>query len=255
MPTTFPYFAWYPSDAEGDDFYASLTLEEIGLYHRCLNRSWMNGGIPASLDELSRLFKIPRKTIDRLWSRIGAKWTPSERDREMLVNPRQEIERQKAVAKSEHNKRPGNANAKKSRYERVSNVPQRAYDSDSSIKKQEELPSVAFDATIAFGELWAAYPSKGRVKKVLAMQYYCDEIRTGDAHAELMEALRGSWAASKKWADGYVLNLPEWIHNRCWEEEPEPAEGQKLKAAESPTVYDIMPWLHPNHPDYQGPKQ
>ena len=61
MAKTLPHFKWYPADAETDDFYTTLTNEELGAYHRCMNSSWLNGGIPADHAALATLRRVSRK--------------------------------------------------------------------------------------------------------------------------------------------------------------------------------------------------
>jgi uncharacterized protein YdaU (DUF1376 family) len=142
---TLPYFKWFPADAETDGFYSSLTQEERGVYHTCLNSSWINDGIPANLDDLAVICRMPRKAFDKAWAKVGKKWTPSRTDGDKLVNQRQEVERESAKAKSENNKRVGNANASKSRVVRESNDPQHAHMQSvvvSSENKETTLPPV-----------------------------------------------------------------------------------------------------------------
>jgi uncharacterized protein YdaU (DUF1376 family) len=126
-----PYFKWYPGDAETDEKYSSMTDAELGFYHRCLNRSWLNDGLPVNLDELARVMKVSRKYLDRVWTRVGMCFAVSDSSPDRMVNPRQEKERQKAKATSEHNKRPGNANASRPKREREPNGAIRAYESES----------------------------------------------------------------------------------------------------------------------------
>ena len=162
-----PYFRWYPADAEGDDFYMSLSHEEFWLYHRCLNRSWMNDGIPADMDELARVFGISRKLLNRLWIKVGQRWSVSPRDAGKLINPRQEVERTYAVTKS--SKATESVRTRYERtYERNKDVPLRAYDSVSESSCLLELPIKQEISTRAsdlngqtsqrFDEFWSRYP-------------------------------------------------------------------------------------------------
>jgi hypothetical protein len=86
-----------------------------------------------------------------------------------------------------------------------------------------------FHTDIAFEELWQSYPQKGRVKKPLAEgQYFelmkplLDPVRE-ETHAAIMTAVKGKWAASKLWAEGFVQGLADFIQLRRWREDPEPA--------------------------------
>lgn len=75
-----------------------MTDAELGFFHRCLNRSWINNGLPADPAELARLLKVTPAYLRKVWERVGQKF--SEVDGR-LVNPRQELERSKAISKSE----------------------------------------------------------------------------------------------------------------------------------------------------------
>lgn len=101
MPKSLPYFRWYPSDAETDEFYASLTDQELGFYHRCLNRSWINEGLPVDPGERARAFRVTRKYLDKMWVKVGGRFVSNECVKPRLVNPRQEEEREYASRKSD----------------------------------------------------------------------------------------------------------------------------------------------------------
>lgn len=111
MSKELPYFRWYPADAETDELYSSLNDLELGFFHRCLNRSWRNTGLPADLDKLARAMKVTRKYLDRVWPMVAKLWY-TEGDR--VYNRRQEEERTKAIKLGDSNRRDGNANARRS---------------------------------------------------------------------------------------------------------------------------------------------
>lgn len=89
-------------------------------------------------------------------------------------------------------------------------------------------------ADVFFEELWNAYPAKGRTEKTLAMQYYIEEVRSEETHRVAIAAINGKWADSDKWQKGFILALPKWLHNRCWEEQPVPGKPP----VETPEYYD-----------------
>jgi len=83
----------------------------------------------------------------------------------------------------------------------------------------------AWDAERAFEELWNAYPAKGRVKRPLSQQYFCDKVRNPEAFQVILSAVKGVWSKSEKWAKGFIMALPAWLDQECWKEQPEPAGG------------------------------
>ena len=129
-----PYFRWFPADAIADEKYRTLNDAELGLYHRCLDHAWLNGGIPANLDELAALFNRSRSQLQKIWPKVSRCWYESNG---RLLNRRQEDERAHAIEKSEANRRPGNANAKKANANAISEKRQR--DSEKTRSNRQEI--------------------------------------------------------------------------------------------------------------------
>jgi uncharacterized protein YdaU (DUF1376 family) len=165
MAKDLPYFRWWVARAETDEKYSSMTREEKGLYHECLNKSWLNGGIPVDVSALCKLLHISEKDLSRLWVAVGQCWYEEDG---RLFNSTQEEERRLAIAKSENNKRPGNANAKRTRITREANGTQRAYDSvcvsSSVLSKEDKISTRASDldgiVSERFDEVFSRWPRK-----------------------------------------------------------------------------------------------
>ena len=240
MSKRLPYFRWFPADAEGDDFYMSLSREEFWLYHRCLNRSWMNDGIPSDLDELARIFRITRKQLDKWWTKVGQKWMQSPRDPLKLVDRRQEEEHEHVIKMGEANRRPGNANAAKgkrvenadetrARFPRESDGAQRAsaraeseFVSDS---KSLSFPSVAEfpETAIAIRENFRSAPDPLIIEVVhLSMQAYADVVSNTPGMPNLndsliSEAVREAHFPKQENPYAYKTTVPRVV--RTWAEE------------------------------------
>ena len=105
---THPYFRWFPADAETDSAYSQLSLEALGLYHRMLNVSWMNHGLPQTPNGIAAALRVPRKTFLRLWGQLQPLWQLHE---EKFYNPRQEEERCYARNVSERAQKGGKGKA------------------------------------------------------------------------------------------------------------------------------------------------
>lgn len=106
MADKLPYFHWYPKDAETDEAYSSMTDQELGFYHRCLNRSWLNDGLPAALPDMARALGKQLAYVEKMWRTVGSRFVLSVDSR--WVNPRQEIEREVAINKSSKASRSAN---------------------------------------------------------------------------------------------------------------------------------------------------
>jgi len=130
MAKDIPYFRWWVARAETDEKYASMTDEERGFYHRCLNKAWLNVGIPADPQALSRLMGVSERQLNRVWPTVSQCWY---RDGERLDNRTQEEERTHATTKSERA-----TESVRTRYERRTNaLPVRSRDSRDSESESE----------------------------------------------------------------------------------------------------------------------
>ena len=90
-------------------------------------------------------------------------------------------------------------------------------------------PGLDYEA--AFDALWNAYPVKGRVRRIESQQAFVDVVRNRETFDVIMTALGGKWARSEKWVKGFIMALPSWLRQECWNEEPPSA------TAESETQY------------------
>jgi uncharacterized protein YdaU (DUF1376 family) len=128
------YFRWFPKDADTDENYSSMSDTELGFYHRCLNRSWLNNGLPEDPSELARMMRVTPKYLQKVWERVGRCFETRDG---RLVNRRQEEERTKAISRSD-----SATEAVRSRYERTNerstNETLRAYGS-GSVSGSEEV--------------------------------------------------------------------------------------------------------------------
>lgn len=141
-----PYFRWYPADAETDEFYSSLNDAELGFFHRCLNKSWINCGLPADSAQLGKILGKPKGYVERMWAVVGHAFILTETAHPRSVNPRQEEERAYATKKSAQSSEAASARErlKKSRSSTdVSTDHPRAYDCGSdSVEDKKKTPVV-----------------------------------------------------------------------------------------------------------------
>ena len=264
MPSTFPYFKWFPADAETDNFYASLSDEEVGVYHRLLNRSWINDGIPADLETLRALVHRTPASFKKLWEKLSSRWIESPRDKNRLVNPRQESEWQKAIEISENNKRPGNTNANRTRIERESNGTRierektpRASESDcvlnsllSKKKEPEDKNSLFQEEEIAetsetspsdvrsdvpspdwFSQWWAIYWLKNAKKD--ARKAFAHHVKTEARFQRVMAATREQSPEMMSREPSKRPYGATWLNGERWEDEPAavPVNGSQTPGA------------------------
>lgn len=101
MTKNYQFFRWFPADAETDENYSSLSLEELGLFHRCLNYCWLNDGLPGTTNEVAAVLRIPHGRLLKLWAKVGTMFQLTDTAKPRFVNGRLEMERKHALAKSE----------------------------------------------------------------------------------------------------------------------------------------------------------
>lgn len=101
-----PYYQMYPKDFENDAEVLPLNSSERGLYFWCLNRSWMDDGLPETPAKISLL--LPAAMLGSFYSDWPSieKFFPWATDKRRRSN-RQEVERAKAKQKSNINRTNG----------------------------------------------------------------------------------------------------------------------------------------------------
>jgi uncharacterized protein YdaU (DUF1376 family) len=214
-----PYYKFYPADAESDERFKFMSLEERGLYWTLLNHSWVNDGIPFETLRLSRLCGISEDHFKTLWKVVGECFYL---DNGRLRNKRLEEERAKAKKTSEarsENGKKGNA----SRWQDDRNCDSfaiaeeksfaivRAYDSDS-ISESKKEKKVDFELSDWFEQVYARHPKKAN--RVLAEQALAGLITSGKISREEFDRVHLAWCATEEWqrANGaFVRPLAEWI--------------------------------------------
>jgi len=108
----FPFMKLWVDDLLNDVQEMGLNDEELGVYLKLLLISWKREGIPADFKEMARYVDAPPARLKKLWKAFGHKWVPHGED--VLVNPRQELERESARKKSK-----GASESARRRWEKV----------------------------------------------------------------------------------------------------------------------------------------
>ena len=205
MSKLLPYFRWYAADAETDENYSSLTDAELGFFHRCLNKSWINEGLPADLDRLAATMRVTKSQFAKVWPAVSKCFMLTDGDQPRWVNRRQEEERSLAVAKSKKA-----SDSVRSRYVRSSDDPLRAYGC-GSVSESESPEGVQGKPTAPLPPLQTQH----EYPETLAV------IRERDTAADPMFCLRLAHAVAQRVAS----QDPPWP-----EEKAEKAVSDKLLA-------------------------
>jgi|SRR5579859_4642203 len=226
IPKPYKYFPWYPADAETDANYCAMTLEELGMYHKCLNLAWINGGLPTDKEDLSRLLRLPLKRFEKLWNRVSPCFELGQDG--LLINRRQERERTQSMEISRHKSEAGKRGNQK-RWSNRSVIAElshsdptgiaRAYDSDSSSyvvttgsKQTAESPQ---DFDVWAEGIYARW--KKYRDKALALQALCDL----NGSIAVFEASYAKWIDyHERMGWQYAPTLAAFLHDRTYEHEP-----------------------------------
>lgn len=105
-----PAYLMYAQDFDMDT--ASWSNEEVGVYQRLLNYSWVNRGLPSDTVELSRIVREKRSKFEKIFSKnISKKW--SENGNGKLINKKQEEVRQNQLQFIESQREKGKKSAEK----------------------------------------------------------------------------------------------------------------------------------------------
>lgn len=95
-----PYYPYYTKLFAESEKVLAMNLAEFGLYQFALNHAWDFGSIPSDLHELARVLRQPYPAVNKAWPKVSLCWTQNGHAGR-LVNERQEIERTKAIEKSQ----------------------------------------------------------------------------------------------------------------------------------------------------------
>lgn len=87
-----PAFQWYPKDCDTDEKVRAMDDREFGFYVRCLNHSWLNGGLPIDPKEIMRVLGRPPSYTSKVWPRVEPCFHV-DKTGTRLINERQERQR------------------------------------------------------------------------------------------------------------------------------------------------------------------
>lgn len=116
MANELPFMKLWVADMLKDIQEMGLTDEEFGAYMKLLLISWEREGIHASVKENARFVSASPGRLKTLWKSFRHKWVPHG---DVLVNPRQELEREDAKGKSNSARESANTRWEKVRRERA----------------------------------------------------------------------------------------------------------------------------------------
>jgi len=267
------WFKLYPAEFLTDRNVERMDITEFGLYCYLLMRAWLDGGIPADLDEMARysmLRGMPREVLERAWRTVSECWEPSANDPLTLVNPRQEIERAAVGDYWAAKSKAGQASAAKRKrarntcstsVEQAGNVCLTGVEHvfNTQTKTTDNRPAQQNDVVTSrmkeeFDHLAERYPNATDVDFAFQVwMSYCDDgtITEENVH-EVHEGLT-RYLESDLWSrDGgrYIVSLAKWLHGKKWLDRPKPSAEARAEAktkkrssdGNDPNVEWVAPW-------------
>lgn len=239
-----PYYKMYPSDADTDENFRLMSLEQRGAFWTLLNHSWLNDGIPADLEDIRNLLQTTPENFAQIWPRLAKCFAKSGN---RLRNSRQENERKSAESKSAKS-----SNSANMRYERSANAPLRASDSEYEYKElkalEQEKPKVHLsprqnfsppletktertseqvwadagfedfeDFTGWFEDLYRKHPTRGAPG--IAKQGLMDAVLTGKLRRSDFDAVYAAYCACRAWQEDrgkFIPALSRFVTDKGW---------------------------------------
>lgn len=247
-----PSFQFYPGDWLRDPALRSVSLAARGVWidllclmHESTRRGYLifPDGSAMKFEHLARIFSVDKRTLRGLIQELESCGVFS-REGEVIYSRRMVRDQQLSEVRRKAGKSGGNPIllSEKDMQLDKQNEQQILTPSSSSSSSSSDNPMVPakpkqtkpepFDCELAFEELWAMYPAKGRTKMPLCQQVYTHivavlpEDQQAAMHAKILAPLRPgrAWAVSAKWAKGYVQGLDTYLSQRQWLESPESNE-------------------------------
>jgi|GEM_PF-4622823 len=270
------YFQWHVFEVESDEDWRAMTYEERGIFITMLDLAWINQGLSANLGDIASVLKLSMKNFMSCWKRIGKKF---EIRGDRYVNPRQEIERTKALNKSVNNKgsaearwgKDNHANAMRTHMrthsERNANGMPRASLSLSGSSSKELLEQEITEFSDWVEIVVRAHPNKREIwlgRKALVERFASDtEAR------QVFDAHHPWWVGCEAWTDkngAFALKLWEFVESGAWQDPPPGVVLKAWNVLPEPAVYDPeteewtendQRWLEefPDHPGAQAARE
>ncbi len=232
MSKPLPYYPFYVQDFDESTVVMEMSLDEVGLYVLALNESWKRGAIPADLKALALRIRRPFSAVKKAWPKVAVRWEPNGTPG-YLVNPRQEIERTRAIEKSEQARKnvlrryvgSTDVSAKEDTDEQTGALP-RASESVSSsgvvvdLSKKKSRTSLLSEKQAGwFSAAWAVYWR--RIARGDAEKSFASAVTTEEQFSKVMQALelQSPWMLQRD-SDKRPY-FATWLNQKRWEDDPD----------------------------------
>ena len=241
MASGFPYYQMYVDDFDDDDKVRAMSLDEVGLYVLCLNRSWKYGGLADDVEQVSLDVRRKISAVRKSWPAVRSCYVEDPTRPGWIVNPRQEAERMKVMQKSgkaasaARARWSKDADAMRTHSVRYANADAdampRAYDSVSVSGSKKQIPSVSFQPNC--DRVVLEYPREIDDED---MRHFLSFILTPEDEALFFKNLPLYVAG---WEARFVPKLENFLRKGTWKVTPKMAKAPGGKTG----LDDTLAWL------------
>lgn len=249
-----PSFQFYPGDWLRDSALRAVSLAARGLWMDLLCLMWdsPSRGVlataprrPYSVEQIARMAGCSTDEAGALLEELKSVGVCSTRkdgaiySRRMVRDERERIAGRLRVA--EHRRKSNPINKTVTGGVTQMYTPSSSSSSSSSSEEEKEEKRVTNAPPVGppkpptledeFEQIWAAYPSKGRTRRPLSEQNFIAALEgSNGSRAELVAQILvpllpgGKWAESEQWHKGFVFSLADYLAQKRWLEDPNPAK-------------------------------
>jgi uncharacterized protein YdaU (DUF1376 family) len=141
-----PYYPMFVDEFDLDEKVIAMNLSEVGLYLLSLNSAWRYGSIPDDPIGLNQILRKNLNEVKKAWPVVRQRFVPSTKEHGRLVNRRQEIERVRALDKSQKASNAGSSPKKrKSENERQADDEHNSEPTLSGCSTNDDRPFTSFN--------------------------------------------------------------------------------------------------------------
>lgn len=240
--TTPPAYQFYPGDFLKDENVLLMSFTEIGIYQVLLCHAWTNRGLPKDTADIAKMLKMPHLRFKKVWHE-GALHRCFVSKGERLVNPRQELERQK----QDEFRRRQSDNAKKPRPNHsqpaATAQPNHSQAEARALKSEDRSSGVVLseerDLDVAFIRFRDAYPSERRKGGRLVEEYFLEQANLAGKVSVLFDAL-ANHRRSEQWSNPkHIPGMDVWLREERWRQVLPPAGAATSSQSNPKTAGNI----------------
>ncbi len=220
-----PAFQWYPKDADTDENIRMMDDAEYGFYGRCLNHSWVNEGLPGTIEDIARVLQRPLAVAKKRWERVGRCFELVDG---RYRNPRQERDRAGCKAFSDARKdaadKRWNAYALQKQCSALAsasaviNTPAESVrEAIETLKTRTPIQEIEDWFEVEF---WPSWVKAGNDSKRAALKWAKAKAKTKTLREQITAGSKAQAAARLAREPQYRKHASTWLNESAWLDDP-----------------------------------